>query len=143
MDHEESSGSNKRRLARRREKHGHPAQEKQNHVLESADEEDGSPTPPRPSSHKGKTKGIRRRRESSSSDSMEEDIIDGFSIRGFKTLDDLEVSTGSRFPSLVHSSSVCTLSAIDCNPFQHTHHHQPVPLLSTHTHRHKEANVTP
>ena len=89
MDSEGSSSSGKRRHAKRREKPGHPPQEKQNHVLEGSGDEEDEASPPRPAPTKGKGKARRQRRSSSAS--MEDDIIDGFSIRGFITLEDLEV----------------------------------------------------
>jgi len=61
-------------------------------TLDSADLTPDSEPPATP---KSKPKPRKSRR--SSSPTLEEDIIDGFAIMAFKTLDDLEVS--SRFPS--------------------------------------------
>ncbi len=62
--------------------------QKQNHVLSDSDGDSTSPSRSTPT--KGKAKAKRRTR--SPSPSMLEDIIDGFSITSFRTLDDLEVT---------------------------------------------------
>ena len=62
--------------------------QKQNHVLSDSDGDSTSPSRSTPT--KGKAKAKRRTR--SPSPSMIEDIIDGFSITSFRTLDDLEVT---------------------------------------------------
>jgi hypothetical protein len=81
---------------RRRERAQQLQQEKQN-CEGSGDEIDDSP--PRLGKGKGRCKPPRRRRNSSNS--FEEDIIDGFAIVSFRTLEDLEVSVAT-------CESVCT-----------------------------------
>ena len=67
---------------------------------EDDEDEDGEfESPPRTSKEDNNNKGRskppppRRRRSRTSSNSFDEDIIDGFAIISFKTLEDLEVST--------------------------------------------------
>lgn len=74
------------RITKRRERAQQIYQEKRNDQDGSADEMDDSP--PRSSKDKGRLKPRRRR---NSSNSFEEDIIDGFSILSFKSFEDLEV----------------------------------------------------
>ena len=91
----EANGGKRARSKLRRERSHPPAQEKQNHVLEaeSCDEDGESSTSPASTpTPKTKNKAPRKRRRSSSA-SMEEDIIDGFAICSFKSLEDLEVSS--------------------------------------------------
>ena len=85
----DSEGKRNQRI-RRRERAQQLQQQKQqqNHVADgSGDEEEDSP--PRPARGKSKSKPSKRRPSSSG---QEEDIIDGFSITSFKSLEDLEVS---------------------------------------------------
>ena len=78
---------NRNQRNRRRER-AHQMHDKQNEVEESADE--CGESPPRTSKDKGR--GKHRRRRNSSSNSFEEDIIDGFAIVSFRTIEELEVS---------------------------------------------------
>lgn len=79
------------RIIKRRERAQQIYQEKRNEPDGSADEMDESP--PRSSKDKGRSKPRRRR---NSSNSIEEDIIDGFAVISFKNFEDLEVCSDDR-----------------------------------------------
>ncbi|PVD31553.1 hypothetical protein C0Q70_06966 [Pomacea canaliculata] len=84
----ETVQSKPRNRTKRRERAHQLNQEKQNLADEalSGDEPKGSPS----RSSKEKCRAKARRQRNNSSHSFEEDIIDGFAIMSFKTLEDLE-----------------------------------------------------
>ena len=88
---EGDSGNSKRNQRHKRRERVQVQQEKQtNRMDESGGESEEAPPLPRSSAkEKGKNKPRRRRRSSDAA--TEDDIIDGFAITSFKTLEDLEV----------------------------------------------------
>lgn len=86
----ETEPSKPRNRTKRKERAHQLNQEKQNLADEGFSGDEGEGSPPRTSKDKCRTKP--RRQRNNSSHSFEEDVIDGFAIMSFKTLEELEVS---------------------------------------------------
>lgn len=86
----ETEPSKPRNRTKRKERAHQLNQEKQNLADEGFSGDEGEGSPPRTSKEKCRTKP--RRQRNNSSHSFEEDVIDGFAIMSFKTLEELEVS---------------------------------------------------
>lgn len=87
----ETEPSKPKNRTKRKERAHQLNQEKQNLVDEGFSGDEGEGSPPRSSKEKNRSKP--RRQRNNSSHSFEEDVIDGFAIMSFKTLEDLEVSS--------------------------------------------------
>ena len=123
MDSENSSsGKRQRQATSKRRERSHVQLGKHNHVLDgSGGEEEGTEdhSPSRATTPKSKTKSKKRRRSSSAS--MEEEIIDGFAIASFKTLEDLEVGSVTlvnqcRYPSQLYTHTKAFHSSLNTSP---------------------------
>ncbi|KAK7087973.1 hypothetical protein V1264_021957 [Littorina saxatilis] len=97
----ETEPSKPKNRTKRKERAHQLNQEKQNLVDEGFSGDEGEGSPPRSSKEKNRSKP--RRQRNNSSHSFEEDVIDGFAIMSFKTLEDLEILVKSKGSKAKHS----------------------------------------
>ncbi len=102
MDSEANSSSGKRQRQVKR-RGSHVQQGKYNHVLDGSGGEEGVEDPSTSRATPPKSKSKSKKRHRSSSASMEEEIIDGFAIASFKTLEDLEVGSITLVSQCTHT----------------------------------------